>query len=268
MKNKIIESLKVRGLDITTKKVYKNGVELEGITIQPNGVNSICPIIYFDDIAQMLMDKSYGEVIDELENILVSTEAPKFSLKFLDDRECFLSHIYVGMQRASEQDIVKRPCEEMDRETELYLYIRDDTDNDGGFFSCKVNKPLLDRVDCSEEDAWASAIHNTCEESTLIGMSQMLFGEESDDEYIYILTNKLCVNGASSIINRGLLERFAKEKGVDRLIVIPSSTDELLIIPTADESDEENLADIVKSVNEEAVEPRKRLAERPYTIAV
>lgn len=265
MKNSIIASLKDRGIEVITKSAYKNGVEIEGITLSDSRIS---PIIYFEDIEEMLTEHSFEEVVGWLEGIFKMKATPNFSLDILTDREKFLSHLFVGIQRASEQELVKRPCEEMNGDTELYLYARCSNSEDG-FFSCKINHSILSQIDCTEEEAWERATENSCEESTLKSMSELLFGFSDEDDMLFVLSNNSGVNGASSIVNRALLKDFATKKGTSELIILPSSVDELIVIPSnMADYDNDTLEHIVKGANEEAVEPRKRLAERAYFLAV
>lgn len=267
MTNRIIKDLYERGIEVVTREVNKNGVELIGITaVKGNG--GVSPIIYFDDIESMLEDMPYDVVVDELVRLFTVEPDLNFNVAFLEDGDLLLDHIYVGMQRASNQDeLIRMPCEEMDRETEYYLYIRGDS-NESGYYSCKVTYGMLDIVDVSIEDMWARAIKNTSSETTLCSLTKMLFGLEADDDFLYVLSNKNCVQGASSLINKPLIEKFANDKGVSRIVIIPSSVDELILVPSDGTEDLEHLTALIQQVNKDEVEPRKVIGERPYIINI
>ena len=77
--------------------------------------------------------------------------------------------------------------------------------------------------------------------------------------------------GASAVLNREAVKVFAEIENVKRIIVIPSSIHEMILIPCYENEDvEEELkrcSEIVELVNEEKVDPTERLTNRAYLIA-
>ena len=270
MKNIIIENLRNRGIEnIVVKSVFKNSVEVEGLTLAHDS-NGIAPIIYLNDIKKMIEDCGFEAVIDNLEEIFKNKRVPQFNLDMLSDKDEFLKHLFIGVQRNSEQiDLIKSPCEELEGDAELYLYLRGENDAEEGFYTCKINKELLKLIDCNEDEAWSFAIENTCKDARITSMSEMLFGVEMDDDNLYVLTNRSGLCGASSLIHRELLSEFAASKGTSHLIIIPSSVDEVLLIPgNSCRMNEDELASMIRHDNVDAVEPHKVLGERAYTLWV
>ncbi len=72
-------------------------------------------------------------------------------------------------------------------------------------------------------------------------------------------------------MNREAVKVFAEIENVKRIIVIPSSIHEMILIPCYENEDvEEELkrcSEIVELVNEEKVDPTERLTNRAYLIA-
>ena len=69
-----------------------------------------------------------------------------------------------------------------------------------------------------------------------------------------------------AILDRRALKTFAKEHGVDELVVLPSSVHEMLILTYQGDMNLDDLSDIVKEVNAVQVKPEERLTDRVYLI--
>ena len=84
---------------------------------------------------------------------------------------------------------------------------------------------------------------------------------------MYIMTNKSRVNGASTILYEGLLNKIAKELKTD-LYIIPSSIHEIIIIPKGAYGDKNSpvndLIQIIKDVNRTEVSEEEILSDTLY----
>lgn len=80
---------------------------------------------------------------------------------------------------------------------------------------------------------------------------------------MYVLTNQRNINGATSIIYSGILNRIAKVIG-ERYYILPSSINEVIIVPDNDLFEKDTLADMVRSVNIECVPQNEILSDRVY----
>ena len=197
--------------------------------------------------------------------------------EMLMNKENFLSNIFVGVQQNSTDPIVKDYCDDFDG-IEKYIYVRVEQDN--SVAHCKITEAILNDIDLSIDDAWKYAHHNTEEETLLVNlrekMKEMLgleFDEDTEEPApIYIVTNKSNIRGASAILNKKLIKAFAKKMNVDKLIVLPSSIHEMLIIPYNEFAENnfcmEDMNDMVSVINATEVTPKERLTSRAYLIEV
>lgn len=197
--------------------------------------------------------------------------------EMLKDKDNFLSNLYVGLQKDSTEPIVKDALNELDG-IEKYMYIRIKEDND--IAHCKVKEKVLTDMNISIEDAWEHAHHNTDAEALIVSirkkMAEMI-GMEFDDDTeeaapMYIITNNSNIRGSSAILNKKMLKEFAKKMNVDKLIVLPSSVHEMLLIPfnnlVAENFDIDELNSMVSSVNATEVAPKERLTDIAYILEV
>ena len=59
---------------------------------------------------------------------------------------------------------------------------------------------------------------------------------------------------------------FGKKHGVNKLIVLPSSIHEMLVMPYEGNGDLDAISDMVAEINQEHVEPEERLTDQAYLI--
>lgn len=64
------------------------------------------------------------------------------------------------------------------------------------------------------------------------------------------------------------MKELANRLHVSKLVVLPSSVHEMIVLPYTDEETVERYSRIVKSVNAKQVEPEERLTDRAYIISI
>lgn len=144
--NDIVQELQRRGYKAELHEVMKNGVHLEGIVIISE--DPITPIMYTDDLI---------EVADVLIKKYEQQKDIEIDVNRLMSRETVLSHIYIGMQKKSDEKIEKKSCEL--EGLEAYLYVKHST-NDRNY-SLKLSLMLMDAINLSSDEAWKCAEENT-----------------------------------------------------------------------------------------------------------
>ena len=133
-----------------------------------------------------------------------------------------------------------------------------------GLAVCCIHPKMLKYWNVTEEQLYIQAMKNI--QSTLpvrvktlkdiiSGMLEDLeeeFGEEINTPF-YVLSNKYGVNGAATILYDNVLKDFANSHKVDRVIIIPSSVEEVLLIPMTsnDKVSEQEYNRILLEVNEQ-----------------
>lgn len=269
----IITELNNRGYNADSQNSIKNGVVLEGIRILTN--SNVEPIIYTEKIIENAekQHKTLEEVVSEIIAVYESSKAVNFDVKMFFDRDYILNNIYIGIQKDSTEDIEKKACE-LDG-IESYLYIRGDSDKDG-YYSAKVSRAILENANISECEAWEKAEEHTNEETTITSMAKIMcemidmeYSEEMEDMTpLYVLTNKSKVKGASSILNKNALVEFGKKHNTDKIVVLPSSIHEMLLIPYTEDMDIDTFSEMVEEVNNAEVDPIERLTDRAYIITL
>ncbi len=80
---------------------------------------------------------------------------------------------------------------------------------------------------------------------------------------LYVVTNRLRFFGASCALLPGVLQELARSQGWEDCYVIPSSVHEMLLLPCW-AGDAEGLREIIRDINDHAVEPEERLSYSVY----
>lgn len=272
-RREIVEELIEKGYKAEAHDVVKNGVIFEGIMIRGEGV--VAPIIYTNEVIKVAEANgaSLSEVVDEVIREYKEHKKIQFNIDQFSDKKFILSHMHVGIQKASNEEIEKKMCELEGLES--FLFIRD-RDENGGSYSAKVNTQILELINVSVDEAWERAENNTFAETEIQSITSLLFGlgsmpnemaeTKSDFPELYVISNEYRYRGASAILDRIALKAFAEEHGVNELVVLPSSIHEMLILPYQGDMNLDDLSDIVKEVNAAQVEPEEQLTDTAYLI--
>lgn len=187
----------------------------------------------------------------------------------LFDRKYLLANVYIGVQKESEENIVKRTEKYEGIESYMYMCMK------GGDMLCivKITEHVLQEVGVTQEEAWRQAEKNTFEHVQIIPLTQFIhnnFGINENvwerDKEAYILTNKEQMYGASEMLNTGVLHLLAREHHASKLLIIPSSIHEVLIRVFNDDEDIEDFSQMLRNVNESIVEPWERLEDQAFVI--
>ncbi len=264
----IISELKSRGYVAQSQVSIKNGVTFEGIVIRSE--STIAPVIYTDPVINE--SETVEEAADKVLRLYEAHSTAPFDVDVLKDPDWIMEHITIGLQLASDEPLVKKDTE-FDG-IEQYLMLRGETVD--GSYSLKVTPELLATGGIDTEDAWREAMLHICRDTQLISLDKIMadmLGEAFDETMmsgspIHVITTVQKTKGAAAILNQDALSRFAREYDVDRLIVLPSSISEMLIIPFDGSLKLEEMSAMVKEVNDTQVAPEERLTDRAYILNV
>ena len=258
----IMEELENRGYEVMAQNTVKNGVELQGICI---GVGNIRPLVYVNSFIEEAeeCDLTLKEVVDKIESVL-DVETPDINIEELGSHDFILEHIEIGVQKKSEENLLKR--ESGFEDIESYLFVN----FEGG--SYKLYRHHIKTFGLSEEELWERAKENSRKTTvikSLYSVMNEMVGvdfEEEEVEPMYVISNNSRFRGAASVLNRDLVEEFANKLGVKGFAILPSSVHEMLLIPFREESeiDMRMLNEMVWQVNHTQVEPEERLTDRAY----
>lgn len=274
MKQQILEALSKRledGFYITIQKVFKPNRELEGLLIMAED-EIISPTIYLEPFYEVLNSgKSVEYVVNRILQAYDSarSETVHFDIESLYDFDHAKDRLYVQLvNRHLNKTLLQNAPHSMfldDFAIIVRCTVEASEDGDASFL---VHNKHLDIWQTDAETILSDAIRNT---RRMLGVELMSMGEffqkmvpeiPADPSPLWILTNRKKLAGASTVLFDDILKDFAAEHG--SFYVIFSSIHELLLIPTPDDSNIDEITKMNQQVNEEQVGIEEILGAKAY----
>lgn len=266
-RNDIVNALVAQGYKAEARETIKNGVVFEGIVVRSD--EPIAPVIY----TQGLIDEAerrgtpLSGVVEQILRIYETNKHIDFDIDEIFDREFVLAHIRIGLQKESRQDLVRKSSRF--EGIEEYLFIKGEPG-----YSVKLHIGHLEKAGVQEEEAWSCAERNTFAETKIRSMAQVMsdmtgHGYDPEEDAVptmYVITNGDACYGASAVLDVEAIRDFFRPKKIDKVIVLPSSVHEMLLVPAAIAPEMEALEAMVKEINATQVAPEERLTDRAYVM--
>ena len=260
----IMKELENRGYKVEPITNVKNGVDMDGIIFK---IGTICPVLYPNSYIEEAenYDLTLEEVVDKIEEDVRGLETPYFDIEKLTDPQFVLENVFIGVQKESAEDLIKRESELEGIESYLYVQCSEE-----GSFKLKTHQ--WESYGLTEEELWERAEENTRRNIVIKSMasviSEMMGVEIEEDEVgsFYVVSNSSKFRGASGVLDRELIKGFADKIGAKGFAILPSSIHEMLLLPFKDEGevDMRMLNEMVWQVNHTEVAPEERLTDRAY----
>ena len=263
-------------------KVWKNNMSMPAFTVI-SADTKITPNIYINKDMLSLSDEKLVEVIMDI----YKKKTPEVSESFINtiqDVSYLLSNVRPRLVPASDfnvegltnSDYAYVPYENLGLLCTFFCPISIPFDDDNSRASVNISNRQLNELGIDKSTLLSHAIDNITKRIKLINMQELLSDLTGGDiaflappetgPQMYVLTTDDQYAGAAAIISEEAIERTVETLGTDKLIIIPSSIEEVIIIPIPlnDESDDliddEYILSMVREVNDTQVEPTKRLS--------
>lgn len=171
----IIKEIENRGYETKEHTSIKNGVEFKGIRFLTG--NEINPVIYTDDIIRDAV--TLPEAVESILEIYSHSCMPDFDTGNLKNADFVMRNLYIRLQKASSEDILKNGTDFEGLEKYLYIKIDDD-------YSFKATHTFMESLNIQEDEAWKAAERNTFAETEIVSMGEMLFRITGDQSCIIL----------------------------------------------------------------------------------
>ena len=236
---------------VEVQKVVKNNDEiLVGVTVRSESEN-VAPNVYLNDFYERFADNrmSMQDVSVQIQEI-VDKSAHKEALKHIDtsvfmNKEELIKRVIVRLVGTDNNEQYLSSCVSVPvvegLTAVLYVYVSSD---EQGVMSSKLTKAMFDILDMPVEAVYQIAKRNTAQklpcriDSMLNVLGQMLGDDISDmddaDISMYVLSNNVCINGATAILYEDVLKDFCNEHGYKELYILTSSVHEVILVPKQD----------------------------------
>lgn len=257
--------------------IKNNDVKQTGIEVIEEEAN-IGPCVYLDELYRKYESDGmrFDEIVDKVHRLILKHEedTPDVDLAGFRSWETVCENIFPKLVNAeqSKELLAKIPHRNfMDLAVVYYAVARDHEQKDIG--TILIYNGHMEIWGQEEENLYRTAMMNMCVDGeadftdirTIVErMTGISFPDnDSQDTDMYVLTNSRRCFGAAEILDKRTLRMVADQVG-DRFIVLPSSVHETLVMPSKDESEYEELAHMVRMVNDTQVEAEERLSDHVY----
>ena len=282
IKSKLPEEYEKAEVDIhaVTKN---NGIVLDGLTIY-EGIQTISPTIYLNDVyAEYRNNGNLDDVLSKVAGIYEDAMEQTPEILTIDvEKDLFsekgkeLITFRVCGYEANKELLETMPHERVEDMAMTYHIIATQTED--GFGSIRITDSLMKEMGLDETELKSIALDNTLRmypptlKSMMEVMQEIMFskpqeigelGRELPEDNMYVLSNTSGINGATSLFYPDLQEKIADTLGCD-YYVLPSSVHEMLIVPDNGRMSQQELAAMVKDVNETQVAPNEVLTNNVY----
>lgn len=254
-----------------------NGIQYEGLTIAPEGNNpTVAPTLNLTAaFSEYEAGKSMEEILDTLANIrMENNNIPgnfnKEDLFEFDKCKDKINPRIINTETNAEY-LTDKP--HVDFEDLSILYAVRVFENSDGFGEAVITNDLMEMWGVSVQDIHDKAMDNLSEKEPLIStLEGMLFGGDSLDINelsavetsmpFFVLTNQQKTKGSVMAICPEVMDKITEQLG--DVYILPSSVDEVILVPVGDAADIKSLADMVRNINANEVRPEDRLSDNIY----
>ena len=239
-------------MDLEECCIVKNGVQCKAIRLI-NAVNgNVYPVIYYSEL------ETVSEIAARVYDAVYRYK-PRIDSSRLTDPEYILDHVYVGIQRRSDEELVKKPLLNLELILRIYL----DLGSEIGTGTVKVTQNLLRCTDgLTEEKLWKKAMENSRSLYRIRAMGEIFGIEENGYGKLFVGTSDTLTDAASIIAFPEYARNFCNEHACVECFILPSSTQEMIFLPggfSDGEEDPQVMAEMVREINESQVDPVIRL---------
>lgn len=262
------------GARVERRRITKNnGVELEGLAIRREG-EKISPMIYLEEyFALCKRGMATSQITEDILQLYErSLENIPKDTRFYTDFERVkkgLACRLINYEKNREQlrEVPHICCLDL---ALVFYYVMEEQEMGRG--TILIYNSHLEMWGITKEKLCEAARKNTPElfPPEFAGMEEILGeafrereGEEEDRLPMYVLTNRERRFGAVNILYDGVLAEIA-EKLQDDLYILPSSVHECIIVPRCVSSSQEELEEMVRSINCTQVLPEEVLSDHVY----
>ena len=278
----IKEKLYERGYDdvrISFNNVEKTNQNYEAMSVVPEGSNVGVNFNIENAFANYEHTDDYAGVLASATMVIADglDRAPAIDVSALMDYENMKEKLSVEVisAEANADLLANVPHDRMEDLAVVYRFVMESSED--GRASILVTNNLMDRMGVSHEQLRADALENSPEirPVVIMGMNEVMkemmgpevyemFGIPDDaEETMYVATVPDKNSGAGVIAYQDFMDQAAERVGGD-FFVLPSSINEILLVPDNGDMTADALRDMVKDVNAKEVSPEERLSDNVY----
>ena len=287
LKEKVEQSLYEKGTEaeVVLDTVQKLNENYHGMRIKQPGEN-VAPTLNMDKLYESYENgTSLDEIMSHVTDI-ISQPVPNVDVSEIKDYDAIKDKLFVRVSNAEKNEEVLETLPHTIQDDMAVTYHILFSKDKNGIASAPINEGMLETygvtVEQLHEDAMRSSqnlfpveimpmsiitnqiIHEQMEAAGFDEQEiQDYLSEMQADTGMYVVSNDARTNGASAIFYPGVMDQLAEQFDGDYFI-LPSSTDEVIVIPDTGEQRASELNAMVQEVNATQVSEEMRLGNEAY----
>lgn len=247
--NKIAEIINKKGYKVEVQEITKGSTTKIGLTI---GTGSVRPTIYPDQFTAD--DFTDDQIADKVIEIYEHNKTPEFDIEQITSADYIKNNLIVSVRRPMEDEAFTKSY------LDIQLVLRVKIDDNASF---KVTKEMAEQFGIIES-AFDEAIRNMKFNFRPMGsIIEDMTDEEIPDVVMYVISDDSVIFGAAAMYDKYFLKSMADLLNSD-LVIIPSSTHEIIVIKYDETTNIDQLNEMVKAINFTEVSPEEQLSDHVY----
>lgn len=286
-KEKVIDILNTRFFSRSVVKIEpirkNNGIVLDAVLII-NEEKVVLPCIYLNPyyteyIQGIEIDTIVSEIIDTYNVAMMQKERINMETIEILNFDINKEKIFVKLINAqlNEEFLTTIPHERYLDLAVTYCLLCNETEE--GISSITINSKVFEQWDCSLQELHDIALFNTENmfpvqiESMndiiheMTGVDPSILDNGGQSPSMYVMTNTRGINGASTLVYPNSVAAINKRitGNIDKVLILPSSIHELILVPVAgEEFDCNQLKSMIKEINTTQVMSHEILSNEVY----
>lgn len=253
-----------------------NGIVYTGLVI--HNAHNIAPTIYLNPYYhQYLAGRSFEAILSDIaETYKKNCKTENFDSKQILDWDFVKSNVVRKIINYEKNSTLLKemPYKKIEDLAIIYQISVGDVFDNKEYATIAVKNDFFKEWNVSLEELDKNALENTrrifaARLDSLADVFSYITGDTLpflEEMNIYILTNKLKINGAIHVVDMDTMDLVANTLEMERFYVIPSSVHEVLLLPYRDEYDYKQLEDIIREVNDTQLLDEEVLSDRAYVV--
>lgn len=251
--------------------VKNNDVTLLALEIIKEGIN-VAPIIYMKPYYKVYCEFGLEKVVELLLEVYQTYEwKENLETDVLFDKREFCSRLRMKLvhyesNQKQLQDVPYIPFLDL---AITFCLLLDMQENEVG--NIRLTNKYMKHMEMSVEELYAIALENMETDYQFLSLAKAIEPmKEADTEFLqmeqelYVLTTYSRVCGASLMLHKGILKNFMEEKQMERIVILPSSVHEVIVMPYDSDRDIMGLNEMVQEVNRTALDATEVLSNHAY----
>ena len=249
--------------------VKNNDITLQALGFEKAEIN-ITPVMYLNPCYEMYCTVGLERVVEHIIGMYQLHQPKKnFDINLLFDRNEFCSRLRIRLVHYEKN---KEQLEEVPYIQFLDLAITfclcfDMQEREVG--TVYITKKHMEQMNMSVEELYAIALENmesNYQFTSLHTLMELNVRMDVDDmeKEMYVLTTPGGVYGASLMLHKGILKKIMEEKKMKRMVILPSSIHEIIIMSYDSDMDIMGLNEMVQEVNRTALDATEVLSNHAY----